>query len=88
MVNPVEEASCFAMLVYKNGSLGRQRVRDEVWRRRKLIPFLSSAYTTVDAESERVGKSVEAHRFMRSPVPLVREGAGLYFRELWKCTIK
>lgn len=30
MVNPVEEASCFAMLVYKNGSLGRQRVRDEV----------------------------------------------------------
>ncbi|CAM9472696.1 unnamed protein product, partial [Sphacelaria rigidula] len=30
MVNPVEESSCFVMLVYKNGSLGRERVRDEV----------------------------------------------------------
>lgn len=30
MVNPVEEYSCFAMLVYKNGSLVRERVRDEV----------------------------------------------------------
>lgn len=30
MVNPVEERSCFAMLVYKNGSLARERVRDEV----------------------------------------------------------
>eukprot|EP00903_Cladosiphon_okamuranus_P007840 g7585.t1 len=30
MVNPVEESSCFAMLVYKNGSLARERVRDEV----------------------------------------------------------
>lgn len=30
MVNPVEESSCFAMLVYKNGSLARERVRNEV----------------------------------------------------------
>ncbi|CAM9733519.1 unnamed protein product [Pylaiella littoralis] len=30
MVNPVEESSCFAMLVYKNGSLARERVRDEL----------------------------------------------------------
>lgn len=30
MVNPVQEDSYFVMLVYKNGALGRQRVRDEV----------------------------------------------------------
>eukprot|EP00752_Nemacystus_decipiens_P016481 g14732.t1 len=30
MANPVEESSCFAMLVYKNGSLARERVRDEL----------------------------------------------------------
>ncbi|CAN0205913.1 unnamed protein product [Ectocarpus sp. 4 AP-2014] len=30
MVNPVEESSCFAMLVYKNGALSRERVRDEL----------------------------------------------------------
>ncbi|CAM9356683.1 unnamed protein product, partial [Hapterophycus canaliculatus] len=32
MVNPVEKSSCFAMLVYKNGSLTRERVRDELCR--------------------------------------------------------
>ncbi|CBJ25521.1 similar to xylulokinase homolog [Ectocarpus siliculosus] len=30
MANPVEESSCFAMLVYKNGALSRERVRDEL----------------------------------------------------------
>ncbi|CAN0161221.1 unnamed protein product [Ectocarpus sp. 8 AP-2014] len=30
MTNPVKESSCFAMLVYKNGALSRERVRDEL----------------------------------------------------------
>ncbi|CAN0084373.1 unnamed protein product, partial [Laminaria digitata] len=33
MVNPVEESSCFVMLVYKNGALARERVRDELCSR-------------------------------------------------------
>lgn len=39
MANPVEESSCFAMLVYKNGALSRERVRDEVCASRSPVPW-------------------------------------------------
>lgn len=41
MANPVEESSCFAMLVYKNGALSRERVRDEVCASRSPVPWHS-----------------------------------------------
>ncbi|CAM9645235.1 unnamed protein product [Ascophyllum nodosum] len=83
MVNPVEEASCFAMLVYKNGSLGRQRVRDELcsgsWE--KFDAVLAS---TPAGNGGRIGLFVDmpeitpqiatTGRFRRGPSDEVIEG--------------
>lgn len=44
MVNPVEESSCFAMLVYKNGSLARERVRDEVRAARTVCRWRAACF--------------------------------------------
>lgn len=68
MANPVEESSCFVMLVYKNGALARQRVRDEVrypvCTRNPYVLSFSTSHTPGRHEDESYGGGNKVYRFL------------------------